>query len=135
MESKIMTMNRKNKSAFEYELPQYIPINNCDDFELTPRVSFETLKCDDLDTNRKCENDFDRSCEAESREISSCDSDSDETLSSEDEIEKPIAMMSDVELSEKIAEIYLSKMRQVATTSGKLFVSAAKVCDHFTILK
>lgn len=139
MESKIMTMNRKNKSSFEYEMPQYIPIAGIDVIEITPRVSYETLKCDE-DENSS-DDDFDQLLDAENRDTSSSDDDdSMETLSSDgdgddDVNSKPISMMSEWELSEKIAEIYLYKMRQVANTSGRLFVSAAKVRDIFSIIK
>lgn len=123
MESKIMKLNRNNSKAFQCEMSQYIPIDGRDTIELTPRIVFETLKYE-VDNNK---DDFKRLLLDEN----SCDS-CDETLSSVDDIEKPIFLMSDLELSEKIADIYLSKMRQVAETSGKLLVSAARVRDIFT---
>ena len=124
-----MAMNRTNSKLFEYEMPQYISIGDEDTIELTPRIVFETLK----DEVEIIEDNFERlQLNAENPNVSSCNSCDVETSSSDDDMEKPIFMMSDLELSEKITEIYLSKMRQVAETSGKLLVSAARVRDFFT---
>lgn len=110
-------------------MSQYISIGDKDTIELTPRIVFETLK-DEVET---VEDDFERLLlNAENPNASSCDSCDVETSSSDDDMEKPIFMMSDSELSEIITEIYLSKMRQVAETSGKLLVSAARVRDFLT---
>lgn len=125
-----MTMNKNNSKSFEHEISKYISTEEKDILELTPRIVFETLR-DDAGTR---EDNFEGLVQAaESRNESSCDSCDVETSSSDDDIEKPIFMMSDLELSEKISEIYLSKMRQVAETSGKLLVSAARVRDLFTL--
>lgn len=124
-----MTMNRNKSKSFEYEMSQYISIGDKDTIELTPRIVFETLK-DEVET---VEDDFERLLlNVENSNASSCDSCDVETSSSDDDMEKPIFMMSDSELSEIITEIYLSKMRQVAETSGKLLVSAARVRDFLT---
>jgi hypothetical protein len=46
---------------------------------------------------------------------------------------KPITEMSDMEIANEISKIYLTNMKQVACTSGRLLVSAARVSDQQTI--
>lgn len=114
-------MKPKN-NILEFEMPQFLGISDIQEkLAFTARIICETMKCvDDLtDLEQLTTEEEESRCEG-------CENSSFETLSSL-EIEKPISMMSDAELAGKISEIYLDKMRQVAETSGKLFVSAARV--------
>lgn len=70
------------------------------------------------------------SSESKSSEDSDSDSDSDDEaydLAVEDDKLKPEYKMSNMELTKRIRKIYLVKMKQIADTSSRLLVTAARV--------
>lgn len=132
MESSMMAMKAENGN-FSYEMCRFFALGENDEkIELTPKITIETLKYDyENETAEQKEEEEeeleDTLTDEATTEEDTSQSDVSESSCSCEVNEKPIPKMSDTELAEKISDIYLQKMRQVADTSGRLMVSAARV--------